>query len=303
MSGATKRTLNVCTVGHEGHGKTTLTAALSRVCSADFGSAKVEFDTVNNAPDEKCGAVTFKAAHVKYDSKQCHLAHIDCPRSSDYVKGFISGGIKVDVAILVCSAVGGMQSQTHEHILLCGHVGVPYVIVFLNKAEMVGEADDQEFYEQEIREKLIAAGFPGDDTLIIKGSAFMALEGKDDNQMGTTAVKKLLEALDSHTPTVATADKTLPQPHTQFEAMIYLLSKEEGGVFTAIQNYYKPKFNFLTSEVTGQLRLPAEKTMAGDNTVVDVTLSQAIAMEKGQNFTITESGLAIGRGIVLNIIK
>ncbi|WP_449116949.1 GTP-binding protein [Pseudomonas viridiflava] len=302
MSGATKRTLNVCTLGDKGDGKTTLTAALSRVCSADFGSAKVEFNTVNNAPDEKCGGVTFKAARVKYDSKQCHITHIDCPRSSDYVKGFISGGIKVDAAILVYSAIGGMQAQTKDHILLCGQMGVPYIIVFLNKAEMIGEADDQELYELEIREKLSAAGFPGDDVLIIKGSAFMALEGKDDNQMGTTAVKKLLEALDSYTPTVAAADIP-PQPHTQFEAIIYLLSKEEGGVVTAIQNYCRPKFNFLTSEVTGVLQLPAEKTMAGDDTVVDVTLSQAIAMEKVQHFTITESGLAIGRGIVLNIIK
>ncbi|MEE4680035.1 GTP-binding protein [Pseudomonas alliivorans] len=300
MSDATKRTLNICTLGHQGHGKTTLTAALSRVGSEDFGSTKVEFDTINNAPDEKCGAATFKAAHVKYDSKQCHIMHVDCPHSTDYVKGFITGAIKVDGAILVCSADGPMP-ETLDHIQLCSQMGVAYIVVFLNKAEIVENADDLELPELEIRESLSKAGFAGDDALVIKGSALMAWEGKDDNKMGTTAVKKLLDALDSYTPAVITADKTPPQPQDHFEANVYILRQEEGGGFNNIYNYSTFTLRFLTSEVTGRWELPedVDYVAAGTRVVVKVVLSQSIVIEKGQYFTLVKSTLTSGIGIVI----
>ncbi|MEE4623970.1 GTP-binding protein [Pseudomonas alliivorans] len=301
MSDATKRVLNICTLGHQGHGKTTLTAALSRVGSEDFGSTKVEFDTINNAPDEKCGAATFKAARVKYDSKQCHIMHVDCPHSTDYVKGFFTGAIKVDGAILVCSAIDGSMLETREHIQLCSQMGVAYIIAFLNKAEIVEDADELELFELEIRESLTTAGLAGDDTLVIKGSALMAWEGKDDNKMGTTAVKKLLDALDSYTPAVITADKTPPQPQDHFEANVYILKLEEGGRFNNIYNHSTFTFRFPASEVTGTWEFPedVDYVAAGTSAVVKVVLSQSIVIEKGQYFTLVTSTHTSGIGIVI----
>ncbi|KIU51199.1 elongation factor Tu [Pseudomonas putida] len=192
--------VNVGTIGHVDHGKTTLTAALTRVCSEVFGSAKVDFDKIDSAPEEKARGITINTAHVEYDSNIRHYAHVDCPGHADYVKNMITGAAQMDGAILVCSAADGPMPQTREHILLSRQVGVPYIVVFLNKADLVDDAELLELVEMEVRDLLSTYDFPGDDAPIIIGSARMALEGKDDNEMGTTAVKRLVETLDSYIP-------------------------------------------------------------------------------------------------------
>ena len=192
--------VNVGTIGHVDHGKTTLTAALTRVCAEQFGGEARGFDQIDNAPEEKERGITIATAHVEYDSEKRHYAHVDCPGHADYVKNMITGAAQMDGAILVCSAADGPMPQTREHILLSRQVGVPYIVVFMNKADMVDDAELLELVEMEIRELLDQYEFPGDDTPIIVGSALMALEGKDDNEMGTTAVRKLVEALDSYIP-------------------------------------------------------------------------------------------------------
>ncbi len=196
----TKPHVNVGTIGHVDHGKTTLTAALTRVCAEQFGGEFKGFDQIDNAPEEKERGITIATSHVEYDSDKRHYAHVDCPGHADYVKNMITGAAQMDGAILVCSAADGPMPQTREHILLSRQVGVPYIVVFMNKADMVDDAELLELVEMEIRELLDQYEFPGDDTPIIVGSALMALEGKDDNEMGTTAVKKLVEALDSYIP-------------------------------------------------------------------------------------------------------
>jgi elongation factor Tu len=193
--------VNVGTIGHVDHGKTTLTAALTRVCHEVWGSgASVAFDGIDNAPEEKERGITIATSHVEYDSPTRHYAHVDCPGHADYVKNMITGAAQMDGAILVCSAADGPMPQTREHILLSRQVGVPYIVVFMNKADMVDDEELLELVEMEVRELLSDYDFPGDDTPIIIGSALMALEGKDDNEMGTTAVKKLVEALDDYIP-------------------------------------------------------------------------------------------------------
>ncbi|MFJ4352443.1 elongation factor Tu [Pseudomonas sp. NPDC089428] len=192
--------VNVGTIGHVDHGKTTLTAALTRVCSEVFGSAVVEFDKIDSAPEEKARGITINTAHVEYNSNIRHYAHVDCPGHADYVKNMITGAAQMDGAILVCSAADGPMPQTREHILLSRQVGVPYIVVFLNKADLVHDAELLELVEMEVRDLLSTYDFPGVDTPIIIGSARMALEGKDDNEMGTTAVKKLVETLDAYIP-------------------------------------------------------------------------------------------------------
>ncbi len=192
--------VNVGTIGHVDHGKTTLTAALTRVCSEVFGSAKVDFDKIDSAPEEKARGITINTAHVEYNSNIRHYAHVDCPGHADYVKNMITGAAQMDGAILVCSAADGPMPQTREHILLSRQVGVPYIVVFLNKADMVDDAELLELVEMEVRDLLSTYDFPGDDTPIIIGSALMALEGKDDNGIGVSAVQKLVETLDSYIP-------------------------------------------------------------------------------------------------------
>ena len=193
--------LNVGTIGHVDHGKTTLTAALTRVCHEVWGTGSASaFDQIDNAPEEKARGITIATSHVEYDSPNRHYAHVDCPGHADYVKNMITGAAQMDGAILVCSAADGPMPQTREHILLSRQVGVPYIVVFLNKADMVDDEELLELVEMEVRDLLSQYDFPGDDTPIITGSALMALEGKDDNEMGTTAVKKLVEALDDYIP-------------------------------------------------------------------------------------------------------
>jgi len=192
--------VNVGTIGHVDHGKTTLTAALTRVCSEVWGGAAVEFAGIDNAPEERERGITISTSHVEYESPTRHYAHVDCPGHADYVKNMITGAAQMDGAILVCSAADGPMPQTREHILLSRQVGVPYIVVFLNKADMVDDEELLELVEMEVRDLLSQYEFPGDDTPIIIGSALMALEGKDDNEMGTTAVKKLVETLDEYIP-------------------------------------------------------------------------------------------------------
>jgi len=202
--------VNVGTIGHVDHGKTTLTAAMTRVCAELFGGEMKAFDQIDNAPEERERGITISTAHVEYDSPIRHYAHVDCPGHADYVKNMITGAAQMDGAILVCGATDGPMPQTREHILLSRQVGVPYVVVFLNKADLLAEdcggvgseeyAEMLELVEMELRELLDLYEFPGDDTPIIVGSALMALEGRDDNELGTTAVKKLVEALDTYIP-------------------------------------------------------------------------------------------------------
>ncbi|MBR9885611.1 MAG: elongation factor Tu, partial [Oceanospirillales bacterium] len=192
--------VNVGTIGHVDHGKTTLTAALTRVCSEVWGGAAVAFDGIDKAPEERERGITINTSHVEYESPTRHYAHVDCPGHADYVKNMITGAAQMDGAILVCSAADGPMPQTREHILLSRQVGVPYIVVFLNKADMVDDEELLELVEMEVRELLDSYDFPGDDTPIIVGSALMALNGEDDNGMGTSAVKKLVETLDEYIP-------------------------------------------------------------------------------------------------------
>jgi len=202
--------VNVGTIGHVDHGKTTLTAALTRVCAEVWGGEAVAFDGIDNAPEEKERGITIATSHVEYDSPERHYAHVDCPGHADYVKNMITGAAQMDGAILVCGATDGPMPQTREHILLSRQVGVPYIVVFLNKADLLAEdcggAESEEYeemkelVEMELRELLDQYEFPGDDTPIICGSALMALNGQDDNELGTTAVKTLIETLDSYIP-------------------------------------------------------------------------------------------------------
>ena len=205
-----KTHVNVGTIGHVDHGKTTLTAALTRVAAEVFGGKMVDFANIDNAPEERERGITIATSHVEYETPERHYAHVDCPGHADYVKNMITGAAQMDGAILVCGATDGPMPQTREHILLSRQVGVPYIVVFLNKADLLAEdcggADSEEYeemlelVEMELRELLSEYEFPGDDTPIIAGSALMALNGEDDNEMGTTAVKKLIEALDSYIP-------------------------------------------------------------------------------------------------------
>ena len=192
--------VNVGTIGHVDHGKTTLTAALTRVCSEVFGSAIVDFDKIDSAPEEKARGITINTAHVEYNSHIRHYAHVDCPGHADYVKNMITGAAQMDGAILVCSAADGPMPQTREHILLARQVGVPYIIVFLNKCDMVDDEELLELVEMEVRELLDKYSFPGDDTPIIRGSAKLALEG-DKGPLGEQAIEKLADALDNYIPT------------------------------------------------------------------------------------------------------
>ncbi len=395
--------VNVGTIGHVDHGKTTLTAALTRVCAEVWGGTAVAFDGIDNAPEERERGITIATSHVEYDSPTRHYAHVDCPGHADYVKNMITGAAQMDGAILVCGATDGPMPQTREHILLSRQVGVPYIVVFLNKADLLAEdcggvgseeySEMLELVEMELRELLDTYEFPGDDTPIIAGSALMALNGQDDNELGTSAVKKLVETLDEYIPeperaidqpflmpiedvfsisgrgTVVTGRvergiikvgeeieivgikdttkttctgvemfrKLLDEgragenvgvllrgtkreeiergqvlckpgsvnPHTKFEAEIYVLSKDEGGRHTPFFKGYRPQFYFRTTDVTGACELPegVEMVMPGDNVQMVVTLIHPIAMEDGLRFAIREGGRTVGAGVVAKIIE
>ncbi|NID05400.1 elongation factor Tu [Luteibacter jiangsuensis] len=383
--------VNVGTIGHVDHGKTTLTAALTKVGAERFGGEFKDYGSIDAAPEEKARGITISTAHVEYESATRHYAHVDCPGHADYVKNMITGAAQMDGAILVCSAADGPMPQTREHILLSRQVGVPYIVVFLNKADMVDDAELMELVEMEVRELLSKYDFPGDDTPIIKGSARLALEG-DQSEIGVPAIINLVDALDTYIPTPERdVDKTflMPvedvfsisgrgtvvtgriergiikvgdeievvgirdtqkttvtgvemfrklldqgqagdnaglllrglkrddvqrgqvlakpgsiKPHTQFEAEVYVLSKDEGGRHTPFFNNYRPQFYFRTTDVTGAVKLPegVEMVMPGDNVKMSVTLIHPIAMDDGLRFAIREGGRTVGAGVVSKVI-
>jgi len=387
----TKPHVNVGTIGHVDHGKTTLTAAMCTVLSAAFGGAAKDFNEIDNAPEEKERGITISTSHVEYETESRHYAHVDCPGHADYVKNMITGAAQMDGAILVCSAADGPMPQTREHILLSRQVGVPKIVVFMNKCDMVDDEELLELVEMEIRELLDMYEFPGDDTPIIHGSALKALEG-DEGKLGKEAILELAKALDEYIPepkrevekdfimpvedvfsisgrgTVVTgrieagvikvgeeveivgiADtqkttvtgvemfrKLLDQgqagdncgillrgtkredvqrgqvlakpgsvnPHTKFEAEIYILSKDEGGRHTPFFKGYRPQFYFRTTDVTGACELPegVEMVMPGDNIKMEVELIAPIAMDEGLRFAIREGGRTVGAGVVAKIL-
>ncbi len=381
--------LNVGTIGHVDHGKTTLTAALSVNFSPT--DEKKSYDQIDNAPEEKARGITINTSHVEYESAKRHYAHVDCPGHADYVKNMITGAAQMDAAILVVSAADGPMPQTREHILLARQVNVPYIVVFMNKVEMVKDPELIELVEGEIRELLTKYGFPGDKTPIIKGSALKAVEGDAEN---IQKLKDLLETLDTYVPepkretdkpflmsvedvfsikgrgTVATGridagkinindeieivgirpetKKTVCtgvemfhklldsgmagdnvglllrgierediergqvlakpgsiKPHTEFEAEVYILTKEEGGRHTPFFKGYKPQFYIRTTDVTGAVELPAgvEMVMPGDNLKFVVALGAPVAIEVGTRFAIREGGRTVGSGVVTKVIK
>jgi elongation factor Tu len=384
--------VNVGTIGHVDHGKTTLTAALT-ICQAEkMGGEAKAYDQIDNAPEEKARGITIATAHVEYESENRHYAHVDCPGHADYVKNMITGAAQMDGAILVCSAADGPMPQTREHILLARQVGVPYIVVYLNKADMVDDEELLELVEMEVRELLDSYEFPGDDTPIIIGSALKAIEG-EMSEIGRPSIDRLVDALYNYIPmpdrpvdlpflmpvedvfsisgrgTVATGriergivkvgeeieivgirdtNKTTVtgvemfrklldqgeagdnvgillrgtkrediergqvlckpksiQPHTKFEAEIYVLGKDEGGRHTPFFNNYRPQFYFRTTDVTGAVELPSgtEMVMPGDNVKITVALINPIAMEDGLRFAIREGGRTVGAGVGAKIIE
>ena len=388
----TKPHVNVGTIGHVDHGKTTLTAAITTVLSKKFGGEAKAYDQIDAAPEEKARGITINTAHVEYETESRHYAHVDCPGHADYVKNMITGAAQMDGAILVVAASDGPMPQTREHILLARQVGVPYIIVYLNKCDLVNDEELLELVEMEVRELLSNYDFPGDDIPIIKGSARMALDG-DKGPMGEQSILKLADTLDSYIPTperaidqpflmpvedvfsisgrgtvvtgrvergiVKVGDeleivgirptqkttctgvemfrKLLDQgqagdnigvllrgtkredvergqvlakpgtitPHTEFQAEVYVLTKEEGGRHTPFFNNYRPQFYFRTTDVTGVITLPegTEMCMPGDNVVMNVELITPIAIEEGLRFAIREGGRTVGSGRVASIIE
>ena len=387
----TKPHVNVGTIGHVDHGKTTLTAAITTVLSKKFGGEAKAYDQIDAAPEEKARGITINTAHVEYETENRHYAHVDCPGHADYVKNMITGAAQMDGAILVVAASDGPMPQTREHILLARQVGVPYIIVYLNKCDLVNDEELLELVEMEVRELLSNYDFPGDDIPIIKGSARMALDG-DKGPMGEESILKLADTLDSYIPTperaidqpflmpvedvfsisgrgtvvtgrvergiVKVGDeleivgirptqkttctgvemfrKLLDQgqagdnigvllrgtkredvergqvlakpgtitPHTEFQAEVYVLTKEEGGRHTPFFKGYRPQFYFRTTDVTGTIELPegVEMVMPGDNIRMDVKLIAPIAMEEGLLFAIREGGHTVGAGVVSKIV-
>ena len=327
--------VNVGTIGHVDHGKTTLTAALTKVLSEHFGGNAMAFDQIDNAPEEKARGITINSAHVEYDTEKRHYAHVDCPGHADYVKNMITGAAQMDGAILVVAATDGPMPQTREHILLARQVGVPYIIVFLNKCDMVDDEELLELVEMDVRDLLNQYEFPGDDTPVIRGSALGALNGE---KQWEDKILELAEALDTYIPepkrdidhpfllpiedifsisgrgTVVTGRVERGQvlahpgsitPHTKFDAGVYVLSKDEGGRHTPFFKGYRPQFFFRTTDITGTIDLEegVEMVMPGDNTKMTVTLIHPVAMAKGERFAIREGGRTVGAGVVDNVIE
>ena len=383
--------VNVGTIGHVDHGKTTLTAAIVHYYGVGTDKNK-GVDQIDNAPEEKARGITINTAHVEYETANRHYAHVDCPGHTDYVKNMITGAAQMDGAIIVVAATDGPMPQTREHILLARQVGIPKIVVYLNKCDLVQDQELLELVEMEIRELLTANNYDGENTPIIRGSAVSALEGKNDG-LGKESVDNLLNALDTFIPlpqrpidkpfmmpiedvfsitgrgTVVTGRieqgvikvgeeveivglrptqkttvtgvemfrKLLDEgqagdnvglllrgtkkeevergqivakpgsitPHTEFEAEVYILKKEEGGRHTAFFSNYRPQFYFSTTDVTGTIALPADKEMVlpGDNVRITVTLIAPIAMDAGRRFAIREGGRTVGAGVVSKIIK
>ena len=381
---------NIGTIGHVDHGKTTLTAAITNVLAEAGMSEKKAFDQIDNAPEERERGITIATAHVEYQTEGRHYAHVDCPGHADYVKNMITGAAQMDGAILVVSAADGPMPQTREHILLARQVGVPKIVVFMNKADMVDDEELIELVEMEIRELLSYYEFPGDDIPIIKGSALKALEAPGSD--AAAPILELMKSVDDYIEiperdsakdflmpvedvfsiegrgTVVTGrieqgivktgdeieivgirdtqkttctgvemfQKTLDEgqagdnvgallrgtkkeevtrgqvlakpgsitPHTEFEAEVYILSKDEGGRHSPFFNGYRPQFYFRTTDVTGNTEVVgADMCMPGDNATIKVTLIQPIAMDEGLRFAIREGGKTVGAGVVSKVVE
>ncbi|MGB3185530.1 MAG: elongation factor Tu [Ornithinimicrobium sp.] len=387
--------VNIGTIGHIDHGKTTLTAAISKVLHEKYPAENPNteaFDQIDKAPEEKQRGITISIAHIEYQTEKRHYAHVDCPGHADYVKNMITGAAQMDGAILVVAATDGPMPQTKEHVLLARQVGVPYIVVALNKSDMVDDEEIMELVEMEVRELLSSYEFPGDDLPVVQISALKALEG---DEKWAQSVVELMDTVDDYIPeperdldkpfmmpvedvftitgrgTVVTGRidrgvlkvnaeveivgihtgppakttvtgiemfrKLLDEgragenvglllrgtkredvergqvvckpgsitPHTEFEANVYILSKEEGGRHTPFYDSYRPQFYFRTTDVTGVVSLPegTEMVMPGDNTEMVVTLIQPIAMEEGLMFNIREGGRTVGAGRVTKILK
>ena len=389
----TKPHLNIGTIGHVDHGKTTLTAAITKHLARKGLAEFRPFDSIDNAPEEKERGVTINICHVEYQTVKRHYAHVDCPGHADYIKNMISGAAHMDGTILVVAASDGPMPQTREHILLARQVQVPYIVVYMNKVDLVDDPELLDLVELELRELLTAYEFPGDDIPIIRGSALKALESDDDNDPNVQSMYKLMDAVDSYIPepvrildkpflmpvgdvfsiagrgTVVTGRvdrgiiktgeeveiigirptfktvctgvemfrKTLDEgragddigvllrgtkreevergqvlakpgsitPHTRFNAVIYILTKEEGGRHTPFFAGYRPQFYFRTTDVTGVCTLPegVEMVMPGDNVNLEIQLITPIAMEEQLRFAIREGGRTVGSGVVSKIIE
>src|ERR687885_255784 len=257
--------VNVGTIGHIDHGKTTLTAAITTVLAEKIGGQARTFDEIDNAPEEKERGITIATSHVEYETENRHYAHVDCPGHADYVKNMITGAAQMDGAILVVSAADGPMPQTREHILLARQVGVPYIVVYLNKADMVDDEELLELVEMEVRELLSEYDFPGEDVPVVVGSALRALEG-DEGEMGEGSIVELMQAGDNIGALLRGVRRddiergqVLAQPgsitpHTRFKAEVYVLSKEEGGRHTPFFSNYRPQFYFRTTDVTGEIQ-------------------------------------------------
>ena len=388
----TKPHVNMGTIGHVDHGKTTLTAAITIILAKSGGATAKAYADIDAAPEEKARGITINTAHVEYETANRHYAHVDCPGHADYVKNMITGAAQMDGGILVCSAADGPMPQTREHILLARQVGVPALVVFLNKVDMVDDAELLELVEMEVRDLLSSYNFPGDEIPIVKGSALAAVEGRDP-EIGENAILALMKAVDEYIPTperpldkpflmpvedvfsisgrgtvvtgrveqgivkvgeeieivgirptvkttctgVEMFRKLLDQgqagdnigallrgveregvergqvlckpgsitPHTVFEAEAYILTKEEGGRHTPFFTNYRPQFYFRTTDVTGIVKLPADKELVlpGDHVKMDVELINPIAMDKGLRFAIREGGRTVGAGVVAKIVE
>ncbi|MBI4039657.1 elongation factor Tu [Candidatus Daviesbacteria bacterium] len=384
----TKPHVNVGTIGHVDHGKTTLTAAITNVLSKQGLAEAKAFDQIDNAPEEKARGITINIAHVEYETKNRHYAHIDAPGHADYIKNMITGAAQMDGAILVVSAPDGPMPQTREHILLARQVNVPAVVVFMNKVDMVTDKELLDLVEMEIRELLNKYQYPGDTTPIIRGSALKALEG---NPEAVKSIEDLMAAVDEFIPTpVRDLDKPFlmpiedvfsikgrgtvvtgrvergvvkvneeieivgirdtrktvvtgvemfrkqleqgqagdnvgvllrgiekedvergqvlakpatAKPHSEFEAEVYVLTKEEGGRHTPFFSGYRPQFYIRTTDVTGETTLPAgtEMVMPGDNVKVSVKLITPVALEEGLRFAIREGGRTVGAGVISKV--
>src|SRR2546426_577143 len=296
----TKPHLNVGTIGHIDHGKTTLTAAITQVLSEKGTNTSVRsFESIDNAPEEKARGITTTPSPLEHEPENRHYAHVDCPGHADYIKNMITGAAQMDGAILVVSAADGPMPQTREHILLARQVEVPYIVVFLNKADMVDDPELLELVEMEVRELLSKYEFPGDDIPIVIGSALKALEGDEE------WTPKILELMEAGDRGQVLSKPGWITPHTHFKAEVYVLSKDEGGRHTPFFNNYRPQFYFRTTDVTGAIKLPEgqEMVMPGDNTNMEIELIQPIAMDTGLRFAVREGGRTVGAGVVTDVVR
>src|SRR2546423_792160 len=280
----TKPHLNIGTIGHIDHGKTTLTAAITKVMAENdpTNNSFYAFDQIDKAPEEKARGITISIAHVEYETPNRHYAHVDCPGHADYIKNMITGAAQMDGAILVVAATDGPMPQTREHVLLARQVGVPSIVVALNKADMVDDEEILELVELEVRELLNECRAGDNMGALLRGTK------KEDVERGQVLAK----------PASIT-------PHTTFTAQVYILTKEEGGRHTPFFTNYHPQFYFRTTDVTGTVNLPegTEMVMPGDNTEMAVELQKPIAMDEGLRFAIREGGRTVGSGRVVKIQK